>query len=197
MFYYVLLVLIASTIAIGYFAFNGSKVKFIRKIGYETARRAFVFFGMIFMIVSMMVSKLTNDSLSFSFFGVYFADEYSTLIWAIVYFVILYVSIFEEFHLNGWITSKSKSWKKIDEAQLNYINQLVIKDVLNGNLEKNIIFLNAIYTLNVLQEDIVMIGYTKTDFFLKEFCGVYYHCKDERIDMFVDGIIDIIKLKSN
>lgn len=197
MFYYVLLVLLVTALAIGYFVFNGQKVKFINEIGYETIRRGFVLFGIIFMIISLIVSKLTNESLAFSLFGSYFAEEYSTLIWAIVYFVILYVSIFEDFHLNGWITSKSKAWKKIDDAQLNHIIQLVTKDVLEGVLEKEQIFYMAIGNLMILQKDSVLLGLTATDLFVKDFRGIYYYCNDERIDTFVDGIISIINLKTD
>lgn len=197
MFYYVLFVLSVTALALGYFVFKGIDVKLINRIGYETTRRGFVLFGVIFMIISMLVSRMTNESLAFSFFGVYFADEYSTLVWAIVYFLILYVSIFEEFHLNGWIVSKSKAWNKIDDAQLNHINQLVIKDVLDGTLGEEEIFYRAISNLMILQEDSVRLGLTAADIFNKEFRGIYYYCKDERIDMFVDGIVNIINLMTD
>lgn len=197
MFYYVLFVLFATALLLGYFVFCGKELKYINEIGYERARRFFVLFGMVFMIISLIVSKVTQESLAFSLFGSSFDEEYSTLIWAVFYFLVLYVSIFEEFHLNGWITSKSKSWKQIDETQLNSINKLVIKDVLEGKLEKDKIFYNAISLLNTMQEDLVMIGIAKTDLFSKEYGGIYYHCKDKRINMFIDGITDIINLKSN
>lgn len=197
MFNYVLFVLIATALVLAYFVFRGTNVKFINEIGYEATRRSFVLFGVVFMIISMVVSRLTHESLAFSFFGVYFDDEYSTLIWAIIYFVILYVSIFEEFHLNGWIVSKSKTWKTIDEAQLMKLTIMVAEEVMAGLLSKEDIFMNAILNLEILQKDSIELNFAQTELFDKNFCNIYYHCKDERIDKFVDGIIDLINLKQN
>lgn len=109
--------LLATVIILGIVYFVPTVNKMLNKFSFTTRRRFFVVCGLFYMTVVFLYSKTTKDYLLFRVGSIQFHNEYSTFIWGAIYFLILYVSIFEEFHLNGWIVSKGKESSQINEKQ--------------------------------------------------------------------------------
>lgn len=192
----VILVIFITATLIGVVSFVKPVKEIINKYEISELRRGFVVLGVGFIALSMMYTKCTGEYLDFSFGVFKFDAMYSTGVWTLIFFIVLYVSIFEEFHLNGWVVSKGKRLSRIQEVHLLKILADVSENVIIGQLGKEDIFWQAISDLNFIQADSVTLAYSNTGHkFVKDYCGINYFCKEKRIRKFMKLVIKTIDLK--
>lgn len=191
MFYVVIIILCLLEVAILTFNYNVDLKKKVFRTEFSKLKHWYMAFSVFVIATMLIVSRVIDDSLLF--FNV--DSQYSTGVWAAIICAGFYVVLFQEFTLDGWIKSKDKEWKLIEDKDLIVMIETVITWKARKRYSDVQIFTMILVSLNEIQHNV---KFSEKDDALansKRFESIYYSTSDARIEKFLNLIIKLLLLK--
>lgn len=193
MFFVVLGVLVLTAVIIGLVNFNTAINSYIIQKQFTNLKSFYVMFSIVFIVVTTYVSRLIDGSLLFLMID----EQYSTGFWAALYMAVIYVFAFEDVHLTSMVTSKEKSWRKIQDSVLTEIAVSAGINLLVSQASRSEQFILILEQLKFYQSDSVIYHTSSLNIQNEnEFEGICYMAKEERISSFLERMQELINSKT-